>query len=38
MAFFIVFGSTTMGLCRKFVVLCGFLVCVVHDVPPAEAQ
>jgi hypothetical protein len=26
--FFIVFGSSTMGACRKFVLLSGFLVCV----------
>jgi hypothetical protein len=36
-AFFVVFGSRTMGLCRKFVQLGGLSVCLVHGVPPLEA-
>ena len=44
-AFFVVFGSRTMGLRRKFVLLCGFSVCLVHGIfswernnPPASAR
>jgi hypothetical protein len=31
--FFIVFGGSTMGARRKFVLLGGFSVCLVHVVP-----